>query len=296
MTAAPVGVPRRLWSFWHDGRPPLVPRDALARARAAYPDAVFRLLTDDDLPADRPDVRALAPPHRADWARLRALSAHGGLWLDAAVVVLRPAAWPDWDDGAHEWQGFALGDAWENWAFACPAGSAFVGAWFAEFDRAVRLGFDRWAAATVPPAARRALPSPGLPYLTMHAAGLVVRARRARIGRPVRAAVRDAAAAPDGPLAWHAACGWNSVRVVHAALHRRAGAPPLLKLRGWEAWGAGVGARLGGFDPAAAVPAVLGWGPVWAARRGALGAALVAILVLGLLWLAARGAVTCAAD
>lgn len=261
-------LPPVIWTFWHDGRPPSLVADCLDLMRRMHPDLAVRLLTDDDLPSGRPDVRALRPQHRADWVRLCFLARHGGVWLDATVVTRAHVGCMCFDlsDNDTEFQGFTLGDppaekgavpVPENWAFACPPGSQYLREWFAEFDGAVLGGLStyRYNLPNVP------LPFPGLPYLTMHATGVTAWAQRlATSGIPPRTRLRSATGA-QAPFGLHAQLGWSVPRTVSCVLwERQQGVvPPVLKLRGWEAWVC-RGARGAGFyDPQACVPQALGW-------------------------------------
>lgn len=175
-------VPRNLFTFWHDGAsvPPFIQR-CIENQRMLHPPPAWtvRVLSDADIPADRQDVRALSPQHRADWMRLQALVANdGGIWMDAACVVFRPVdQWLDLQTDA-----VVIGYAYphcprarilECWAVFAPRGAPFLSAWFTEFDRAVRRGLPSYVDD-----ARRAglLPPPGLklPYHAVSVAGWIV--------------------------------------------------------------------------------------------------------------------------
>lgn len=61
-------IPKRLWMFWHDGRPPPLASACIDNVRRLHSDWTVTVLTDADLPsvADRPDIHRLLPgPRRA---------------------------------------------------------------------------------------------------------------------------------------------------------------------------------------------------------------------------------------
>lgn len=311
-------LPRRLWSFWHDGQPPPVAASCLDRMRAINPEFTFRLLTDEDIPADRHDVRALEPPQRADWLRLHVLATLGGVWLDATIVLFRSLEAED-AAGARGWlrlrvppgttvpefQGFRFSDAFprvlDSWAFAGPAGSPFLNAWFAEFDAAVRRGLEQYAAdlrarGAVPPG----LPGSGplddrLPYMTIHVTAVLAAERRPPPA-PGAWNVR-AATDPEGPLALHAAESWNVRRIVWRVLNDRrlpVSGGGMLKLRGAETALCEALVRRGHFDRTATVPRCMGWdrwepmeGPRARLRESLMWLYAVPLLVLVCLLLAA---------
>ena len=236
---APGGVvPRRIFTFWDDPTTmPTVARQCVDQFRRLHPPPAWSvvLLHDGDIPADRGDVRALSACHRADWVRLRTLASTGGIWLDATCILLMPVtAWVRLDRGAGDVQGFRA--VWtppdqpilENWAFAAPSHSPFLRAWYHEFDTAVRVGFPTYCAAVGPTLTTELRGR--LPYLTMHAAFVVVQRRLRR--RRLRLL---ASGAPTGPFALHEKHGWDVAAVVDDI---RAGAwPPgaaMCKLRGAE--------------------------------------------------------------
>lgn len=156
--------------------------------------------------------------------RLWVLGRRGGVWLDSSVVLFealgsRPGHWPGvLTDGADELRCFAFDhdhpDTIENWALAAPVGSAFVNDWFVAFDRAVRVGLDRYIKHL-----RTRLPVmpwlPGgdasLPYLTMHALGTLLIQQRpgVRIRRWF---------ACDGPLMVQTRADWNVRRIAWRVL------------------------------------------------------------------------------
>ena len=212
-----AAVPTTLCSFWHDpdDTPAFVAR-CLANLRRVHARTAWTVvvLSDADVPADRADVRALAPCHRADWIRLRWLAQHGGVWMDSTCVCFAPVdCWVD-RRNADGWdlQGFATSfdaDLAENWALAAPRGNAFVAACFDAFDLAVRTGFEWWCSIhydEIPPSLKHGF----LPYLTMHA---VIAVLRRRLGGRVRLL-------PPVPLGVQIRDGWDGAAARRLATGR----------------------------------------------------------------------------
>lgn len=88
---------------WVGGSPPQRVHDAVAEARAICPECNVMLHADEDLvPAPRRSAiasRNLTMRQRSDIQRHAVLEAHGGLWLDVDVRLIRsPLEWAaEWD-------------------------------------------------------------------------------------------------------------------------------------------------------------------------------------------------------
>jgi hypothetical protein len=183
-------IPRRLFTFWTAD--PSAPRaraaaDAelvrccIARMQLCHKGWDFRLLTPStcaDLPPPPVPASMLTGPQLADWYRLAALAAYGGVYLDASCVCIKSvSAWVDMASRKVQgWRFVPDNETMESWAIAAPKGSAFVAAWRDElkeaFHRGVKEYCDDLPAGVISMGLRRSLP-----YLTIHAAWRVVRAR-----------------------------------------------------------------------------------------------------------------------
>lgn len=260
-------IPRTVWSFWHSGTPPPLVQACLDSWQPLTQRGWrIRVLSEGD-----PDYAAWArnPDNAAyvfsasaqsfaalsDLVRLSFVGAHGGVWMDASVLLR--------DDGValDEWvaeaeaehaeisgyhlpslQSNAAYPVLESWMFAAPQGSPFVAAWLAHFRHALRVGFvdykrlvDRGVVKVDP---QRIYAEHGV-YLTVHVAAQAAMQARAD---PVTAYARlaDATRGRDAPFALHAQCGWSTpctVAAVEDVLAGRAppSAPRIIKLRGWDA-------------------------------------------------------------
>ncbi|PAT35116.1 glycosyltransferase family 32 protein [Vandammella animalimorsus] len=148
----PAPIPRVIWTYWHDAQPPLVVQRCIDSWRRLNPQHTVHLLHAGNVRQFLPDLpEALAQLNIAkqtDWMRLALLQRHGGIWLDASIILTRPL--DDWLPALQQAQradfvGFYL-DGYttapdfpviESWFLAAPAGNPFIAQWLARFHAAV---------------------------------------------------------------------------------------------------------------------------------------------------------------
>jgi len=157
-----TGIPRKLWSYWHDDEVPLVVRRCLDNWRCHCPGWEIRLVLGRSLhlhvdPTQLPaDFERLSPARRSDWLRLYLLAHHGGVWVDASTILTESLDWlveAQADSGA-EYLGYYLDGfcvpgrtpVLDSWCMAAPPGMPFVRAWYAELCRALDAGDDAYLA------------------------------------------------------------------------------------------------------------------------------------------------------
>jgi hypothetical protein len=173
---------------------------------------------------DRLSVQALS-----DWVRVCALEKHGGVWLDATVVCVRPLeAWVDL--GLDNLQGFT---AWhpkilESWALAAPPRHPLVSAWKAELRRAIGMGFDAYK-RRAPAAARLHGLRFLLPYLTAYACYRVAAEETGLAARTTPARDGPIAFSATGPLAFRTRLAGRALKIERAPGRP----PPLIKINGF---------------------------------------------------------------
>ncbi|MFG6466819.1 glycosyltransferase family 32 protein [Roseateles sp. BYS87W] len=241
-------IPRVIWTYWQAAPVPPFIQACLANWRQFAPDHEVRLLDRTSLQRWLPELRAdfdTLPAYRqADWARVQLLARHGGIWMDASMLISRDLAWlhsTQQRSGA-DYVGFYI-DRYstrpdlpiiENWLMASAAGGRFVTAWAQALDRALDDGAEavlaRLRAQGRHAAVTQALTDDFQRYLLMHVAAsdlLDVQPDLARL-----ALLR----AEDGPFAWLAAVGWRKrhhfVRLALTPCPRLL--PAVLKLRGGD--------------------------------------------------------------
>ncbi|MFG6461071.1 glycosyltransferase family 32 protein [Roseateles sp. DXS20W] len=246
--ACAAAIPKVIWAYWQPAPPPAFIQACIANWRRYAPDHEVRLLNrasiDRWLPTLRADFDALPAYRQADWLRIQLLARHGGVWMDASMLLSRDLGWLH-DLRAHrqaEYVGFYIDrhttrpelPLIENWFMASVPAGGFVTELAAAFDRALDEGAETLL-QRLRSEGRHAAVVQGLNdefqrYLLMHvaAADLLDRAPEAHRLALLRA--------EDGPYAWLAAVGWRK-RHHYARLaltHAPTRLPALIKLRGGD--------------------------------------------------------------
>lgn len=241
-------IPRIIWTYWQQTPTPDFVQACLANWRRFAPDHAVRLLDRDSvlrwLPELRADFDALPAYRQADWLRIHLLARHGGIWMDASILLSRDLAW------LHETQKRRVADyvgfyidryttrpelpIVENWLMASVPGGRFAVALTQAFDRALDEGAepllqrlrDEGRHARVV----QALTEDFQRYLLMHVAASELLDREPQLARLVLLR------AEDGPFAWHAGVGWRKrhlfARLALVPCPRVL--PAVLKLRGGD--------------------------------------------------------------
>jgi hypothetical protein len=188
-------IPRRILSFWSGGSN-YIANACLTRMREVHPGWEVVVFDESNVPPT-PGLEALTnKAHVADWVRISELADSGGVWLDATVVCTSPITqWLDMDtaEGLHGFSApFGSGSSLENSIMAVPPADPLMVAWRDEFQHAIAMGFGAY---------KQQLPQDlqdefgvKLPYLTMHAAYVVVSKQLGQEAHMTRTA--------DGPLQW----------------------------------------------------------------------------------------------
>lgn len=167
-------IPRQIFSFWSGKRSTIV--DACHRRfHELHPTWQVRIYSDFAEVEPCEGFDNLALQHKTDWLRICLLAEHGGVWLDASMILNKPiTAWLDMSE--HRVVGFQCpigmhesSPVLENWTLAAKPRHPMLIEWKAELKRAISMGYDAYKALTL-----QRMPShpihKQLPYLTMHAA------------------------------------------------------------------------------------------------------------------------------
>lgn len=175
-----MGIPKQIFMFWNSGEVPVLVQACVNRVRALHPGWKVELIrTVDDACGDMPCVRTLSVQHQSDWVRCCVIAQKGGVWLDATCICQSPVtSWVDMSSDAVQGFGVPFDDrtVLENWAFAAPAKSRFMLEWLEELRTACFVGHEAYCSSIPDSLISRDLRG-WLPYLTMHAAFVVVRTR-----------------------------------------------------------------------------------------------------------------------
>lgn len=249
--AAPAStetIPRIIWTYWQAAPAPDFIQACLANWRHFAPDHEVRLLDRDGiahwLPALRPDFDQLPAYRQADWLRVQLLARHGGIWMDASMLLSRDLGWlhETRRSRAADYVGFYI-DRYttraqlpviENWMMASVPGGRFATALATAFDQALDEGAEAML-QRLRAQGRHAQVVQGLSedfqrYLLMHVAASDLLDRTPQLARLVLLR------AEDGPFAWHAGVGWRKrhlyARLALAPCPRML--PAVLKLSGGD--------------------------------------------------------------
>ncbi len=239
-------IPKVIWTYWHASPPPEFIQACLENWQRCAPDHEIRLLDRDSalnwLPALRADFDELPPYRQADWLRIQLLARHGGVWMDASILLARNLDWlhQQRERRSASYVGFYI-DRFttrpdqpivENWLMAAAPGCPFTRDLADAFDSALDEGADAWLARLASQDRTRpvvqGMDASMQRYLLMHVVAAELLDRHTDAYRLVLMR------AEDGPLAWLSQVGWRKthlyVRIALTPCPRRL--PALLKLRG----------------------------------------------------------------
>jgi len=181
-------LPKIIWSYWDslDTIPDTISKIIKNRNKVLY-DWEPKLLTEETIEQyinkeDFPNnYDGLAHCHKADWIRLYLLKKHGGVWLDASIIINSRERFNKMYDTSIEKKSqltaYYLGDVpldfVENWYIMAPKNSYIINKWYDEFTRAIEIGFTNYKRELIQNGIRVSqiyAYGPEDTYLTMHAA------------------------------------------------------------------------------------------------------------------------------
>jgi len=181
----------------------------------------------------------MSPQMRADWVRLKTISEHGGIWLDASIVINDPQPllnlYHETCQRGAEIGGYTINSilqtefgipVLENWCFMAPPQSRFVTEWRTEFELALWMGFGEYIKFQADAGIRmQKIVSMYGKYLTMHVCAQVCIQRRVD---PLSYAVLYPAESTFYKL--HTDCDWKPECVADADKSKYS----MVKIRGCE--------------------------------------------------------------
>jgi len=154
-TATPMAsIPRKIWTYWEGPENKLIQK-CMARCRRLNPGYTLTVLNPQNVRELIPELPAELLNHaafndslarKADLIRCFAIAYHGGIWMDASIICLKP--FDAWLDLTAEFAGFYLQGfttlpehpVVENWFFASRPGCRFMEEWCWEFARLAEFG------------------------------------------------------------------------------------------------------------------------------------------------------------
>lgn len=133
-------IPKIIWSYWDDPNVPPLTQKCMDNWKRMCPEYEIKLLNKSDVPDEYKD---LTPERQSDWLRLERLKTHGGIWLDASVILTESLDWVQGSGEALMFYQKAMAkdkDArmYESWFIASIPNGKFITALFNEFDFACR--------------------------------------------------------------------------------------------------------------------------------------------------------------
>jgi len=154
-------LPKIIWTHWDDmDKAPMLIKNILKQRDNILKDWEIHILNDSNIdtyinrsryPKNYND---LMPSQKSDWIRLYLLKEHGGVWLDAGIIINDNTEfnkiYNDSVEYKSELTGFYLNGSIinddpltfiESWFIMAPINSKIINKWFYEFEYAVNVDF-----------------------------------------------------------------------------------------------------------------------------------------------------------
>jgi hypothetical protein len=154
-------IPKQIFFFWHSARLPTKIKIITDHWKVVLKEEwkIIQLHSenlDDYIPKSlaKQEKRFPSVQAKADWIRLQVLERHGGVWMDASLMLhskttfeaLYERACRDRVDLCGFQIDYLMTTAQypilENWCLIAPAHSPFLQDWICEYDFALKVGFD----------------------------------------------------------------------------------------------------------------------------------------------------------
>lgn len=152
-------VPKKVWCYWQGEMPEIVVV-CIDRCRRLNPEYELTVLNDDNVSQHVPELDPAllekpifndSPARRSDLVRCHAVAHHGGIWMDASIICMKP--FDEWLDRSKEFVGYHIGQpeyhigqqasshpVIESWFFAAKPGCTLMREWCREFSRMGEFG------------------------------------------------------------------------------------------------------------------------------------------------------------
>lgn len=252
----PYTLPKLAWMYWDVPEQPALIQQINAYNRRRMSGWTILFLNKETVKeyipssAFPPRYSTLLPAHQADWIRVYLLSEHGGVWIDASILINDGAALDRLRDESiatrSEFTGFSLKNDRadcrsprgvsmyiENWFIMAPKESSILRLWRAEYERAIEQGFHAY---------RGELKAKGVnthlifnneksTYLTQHACLQMVLQKRVWWTPPMIIMHSE-----KDMFKLHGECGWKEATLMRLLREEpeRARLVPYIKLRSSE--------------------------------------------------------------
>ncbi|KAA8733188.1 hypothetical protein F4V57_08130 [Acinetobacter qingfengensis] len=144
-------VPKIIWMYW-EGKQSRLVQNCIANIKYLHPTYDVNIINSHNLnqfcDLDLSELTHILPQHRADLIRLKLLYQHGGIWLDASIILYESLDWIITLMKQEATQTFAYYrkkntnnlkfPVVENWLMASASGNLFFKHWFDEFLIAIQ--------------------------------------------------------------------------------------------------------------------------------------------------------------
>lgn len=160
MRRTPYDLPKIVWTHWDSENPPEHVTKNVERMRRMLPDWQVNFVTSDQYLSSinqeeiPPGFNTLRIEHQADWIRMKLLKQYGGCWIDSGIILnqsinnlYRDCASNKADLLVFKILGTQTNPKYpvaENWFIMAPPNSPMITAWLAEYERAIKMGFNRY--------------------------------------------------------------------------------------------------------------------------------------------------------
>ena len=146
-------IPKKIWMYW-EGEIPVFVQDCIDNIRLRNPDYEVYVLSPENIyeytTIDFSQLDIAMPQHKADLIRFNLLYLHGGIWLDASIIVYEKLDWVHQLIEKNQTEIFAYyrkknttqqcSPVIENWLLASQPQNIFFKAWFDELLNAMKIG------------------------------------------------------------------------------------------------------------------------------------------------------------
>ncbi|WP_353141738.1 glycosyltransferase family 32 protein [Acinetobacter pragensis] len=155
--ATHIQIPKVIWMFWDNQRPELIEK-CIQNIQALNPSYQLIILNNSNIhqysKINFSDYQNLTPQLQSDLLRLDLLYHHGGIWLDASVILYQSLDWIEnlclqnhtASFGYYRYSNTTIKEfpVIESWLLATEKNNVFFKLWFKELDYAVKSGIKNY--------------------------------------------------------------------------------------------------------------------------------------------------------
>jgi hypothetical protein len=236
------GIPKVIWTYWHDDDLPNTVRNCIRTWQETNPDYTIIILNNDRLheltgnDLSKLNITNTMRARYADFARLFIMAKYGGVWMDSSIICTQPLS-KVLPRSFYDMVGYYAPHTTnkkfpipENWFFAAPPNSRFIHDWLMEALFMTNFKSEQAYIDYVKSELKvdiQELES-ALPYLAMHLCATVIQQKN--VGS-YRLHLLDGR---KGPFLYLDANNWELPRAFEKLCEDSQLQTPLIKMRGLE--------------------------------------------------------------